>query len=39
MKRRDFLKKAAAGYDPQAFAESLAAVPDAPVPESDEINN
>ena len=30
-------KKTAAGYDPQAFAESLAAIPDAPVPESDEI--
>ena len=36
---RDFFKKAAAGYDPQAFAESLAAIPDAQVPESDEIAN
>jgi hypothetical protein len=34
---RDFFNKAAAGYDPQSFAESLAAIPDAPVPESDEM--
>ena len=34
---RDFFKQAAANFDPQAFAEALAAVSDAPVPEGDEI--
>ena len=34
---RDFFKKAAARYDPQAFAEALAAIPDAPVSENDEL--
>ena len=34
---RDFFKKAAASFDPQAFAEAIAAIPDAPVTESDKI--
>ena len=34
---RDFFKKAAASYDPQAFAEALAAIPDAPVSENDKL--
>lgn len=34
---RDFFKKAAASYNPQAFAEALAAIPDVPVSENDEI--
>ena len=34
---RDFFRDAAAGYDPQAFAEALAAVADAQVVESDRI--
>jgi hypothetical protein len=34
---RDFFKKASANYDPRAFAEVLAAIPDAPVSEDDEI--
>ncbi|MEW5815287.1 MAG: toxin-antitoxin system HicB family antitoxin [Spirochaetota bacterium] len=34
---RDFFKKAAAVFDAQAFAEALAAIPDASVPESDRI--
>jgi hypothetical protein len=32
---RNFLKKASAHFDPQDFAEALAAIPDVPVPESD----
>lgn len=32
---RDFFKKAAANFDPKAFAEALGAIPDAPVTESD----
>ncbi len=34
---RDFFKKAAANFDPKAFAVVLGAIPDAPVPESDKI--
>jgi len=34
---RDFFKKAAANFDPQAFAEVLVAIPDIPVTESDKI--
>jgi len=34
---RDFFKKAASGFDPQLFAEALAAIPDNPVPVSDKI--
>ena len=34
---RDFFKKAAASFDPQAFAEAIAAIPDVPVTESDKI--
>jgi len=34
---RDFFKKAAASFDAKAFAEALAAIPDAPVPESDNV--
>jgi len=34
---RDFFKKAAANFDPKAFAEVLGAIPDAPVTESDKI--
>ena len=34
---RDFFKEAAANYDPQAFADALSAVADAPVEESDRI--
>ncbi|MEJ2053090.1 MAG: toxin-antitoxin system HicB family antitoxin [Calditrichaceae bacterium] len=34
---RDFFKKASAHFNPKDFAEALAAVPDAPVPESDKI--
>lgn len=34
---RDFFKKAAANFDPQAFAEALVAIPDIPVTESDKI--
>ena len=34
---RDFFKKASAIFDPGAFAEALAAIPDAPVHESDRI--
>ncbi|MBA7547030.1 hypothetical protein ES705_39432 [subsurface metagenome] len=34
---RDFFKKAASSFDPQVFAEALAAIPDAPVPVSDKI--
>ena len=34
---RDFFRDAAANYDPQAFTEALAAVPDVPTDESDRI--
>jgi predicted transcriptional regulator len=34
---RDFFKKAAAAFDPKAFAEVLAAIPDKPVQESDKL--
>jgi hypothetical protein len=34
---RDFFKQAAASFNPQAFAEALAAVSDAPVVQGDEI--
>ena len=34
---RDFFKKAASNFDPQVFAEALAAIPDTPVPVSDKI--
>lgn len=34
---REFFAQAAAQYDPQAFADALAAVPDAPPVEGDEI--
>jgi len=33
----NFFKKATANFDPKAFAEALAAVPDNPVPETDKI--
>jgi len=33
----DFFKSAAASFNPQAFAEALAAIPDGPVPDSDKI--
>ena len=36
---RDFFRDAAANHEPQAFAEALAAVADAPVEESDRIND
>ena len=36
-KTRDFFKKAASSFNPQMFAEALAAIPDAPVPVSDKI--
>ncbi len=32
---RDFFRKAAARFDPKAFADALAAVPDEPVAEGD----
>jgi hypothetical protein len=34
---RDFFKKASANFNPEAFAEALAAIPDAPVQDSDRI--
>ncbi len=34
---RDFFKDAAAKHDPRAFAEALSTVADAPIPESDRI--
>ncbi len=34
---RDFFKKASAKFDPGAFAEALAAIPDVPVQKSDRI--
>ena len=34
---RDFFRSAAANYDPKRFADALSAIPDAPVPESDEM--
>ena len=34
---RDFFKEAAAHYDPQAFADALSAVADAPIVETDKI--
>ena len=34
---RDFFKKVATSFDPQEFAEALAAIPDVLVPESDKI--
>ena len=34
---RDFFKDAAATYDPRTFAEALATVADAPIPDSDRI--
>jgi len=34
---RDFFNKAASSFDPQVFAEALAAIADAPVPVSDKI--
>ena len=34
---RDFFRKAAARFDPKAFAEALAAVPDAPPAEDDRL--
>ena len=34
---REFYKKAAADFDPHAFAEALAAIPDAPVSKNDDI--
>ena len=34
---RDFFKKAASNFDPQVFAEALAAIPDTSVPVSDKI--
>lgn len=34
---RDFFKDAAAAYDPRMFAEALATVADAPIPDSDRI--
>ena len=34
---RDFFKRAAANFNPQEFAEALAAIPDVRVPESDKI--
>ena len=34
---RDFFKKASVDYDPKAFAEVLAAIPDSQVSETDEI--
>ncbi len=34
---RDFFAQAAAGYDPQAFAEALAAIPDVAPMKGDEI--
>lgn len=36
---RDFFRDAAANYDPQAFAEALAAVADAPMEDSDLIGD
>lgn len=36
---RDFFKDAAAKYDTQAFAEALATVADAPIPDSDRIED
>lgn len=35
---RDFFKKAAAEFNPESFAEALAAVPDTPTRESDTIS-
>lgn len=34
---RDFFKDAAANYDARAFAEALATVADAPIPDSDRV--
>lgn len=34
---RDFFRKAASLFDPKAFAGALAAVPDAPLAEGDEL--
>jgi predicted transcriptional regulator len=34
---RDFFKKASAAFNPELFAEALAAVPDMPVEKSDKI--
>ena len=34
---RDFFRDAAANYDPNAFADALAAVPDVPIDDSDRI--
>jgi hypothetical protein len=34
---RDFFKKTAAHFNSKDFAEALAAIPDVPVPEADEI--
>ncbi len=34
---RDFFRKAAANYDPNAFADALAAVADVPIDDSDRI--
>ena len=36
---RDFFKNAAAKYDAQAFAEAIATVADAPIPDSDRIED
>ena len=36
---RDFFRDAAANYHPQAFAEALAAVADAPIEDSDLIGD
>ena len=34
---REFFRDAAAHYDPRAFAEALAAIPDLPTPDFDQI--
>lgn len=34
---RDFFREAASNYDPQAFADALAAVADAPIEDPDQI--
>ena len=35
---RDFFRKAAAGFDPKAFADALAAVPDTPPAADDRLS-
>ena len=34
---RDFFKRASTNFDPEAFAEVLAAIPDAPIEDTDKI--